>query len=402
MAMQYKTIFYGGKTGISVAKADIASIATEVGSYLQTNGMQAQGIKLPGLGDAQKLVTKAAAELKKALSSSNIKDLGFTPDLKIIGGIDTKGDLSATVTGLLPPAKPGKPPVNYDQTVVIRKEWAKLETELKSEKNVVVNMTKQNWHIIEPAVTKLVEKHNGDMDLLKADKAFQALLKTYKDGDDVINKAAANQAKKFKTTEQTTDQADFGEMTTGTVVLAAHGSRADLPSGKTLGIALGKKTPDQIVELLTGNKDKAKNLSKAFKGTVLLSGCFTAAGGIAPEGDYNYDTFAGKVWALLKTKGINCKVSGMPGQARTNAEGDKSSVKPTEQKEYDRLKKEFGELVKAIDKLKPQLTSKDPKVLEVVNKKIKEMNEKLKTVNAEKEAKVMKQLIMNYGLDPVR
>ena len=30
------------------------------------------------------------------------------------------------------------------------------------------------------------------------------------------------------------------------------------------------------------------------------------------------------------------------------------------------------------------------------------MNEKLKAVNAEKESKVMKQLIMNYGLDPVR
>lgn len=402
MATQYKTIFYGGKTGISVAKADIAAIANEVGIYLHTNGMQSQGIKLPGLGDAQKLVTKAAGELKKALSSSNVKDLGFTPDLKIIGGIDAKGNLSATVSGLLPPPKPGKPPVNYDETVVIRKDWTKLETELKSETNVVVNMTKQNWHIIEPMVNKLVEKHNGDLDLVRADKVFKELLKKYEDGDDVINKAAANQAKKFKTVELTTEQADFGDMTTGTVVLAAHGSRADLPSGKTLGIALGKKSPEQIVELLTENKDKAKNLSKAFKGTVLLSGCFTAAGGVAPEGGYNYDTFAGKVWNLLKAKGINCKVSGMPGQARTSAEGDKSSVKPTEQKEYDRLKKEFNELVKAIDKLKPQLTSKNPKVLQLVNKKIKEMNEKLKTVNAEKESKVMKQLIMNYGLDPVR
>ncbi len=400
--MQYKNIFYGGKTGITVAKADIAAMAQEVGSYLQANGMQAQGIKLPGLGDAQKLVTKAAGELKKALSSSNVKDLGFTPDLKIIGGIDTKGDLSATVTGLLPPAKPGKPPVNYEETVVIRKEFTKLEKELQSGKNVVVNMTKKNWNIIGPAITKLVEKRNGDIDKVKADKVFTALLKEYNDGDDVINKAAANQAKKFKTTEPTTDQADFGDMTTGTVVLAAHGSRADLPSGKTLGIALGKKTPEQIVELLTGQKDKAKNLSKAFKGTVLLSGCFTAAGGIAPEGDYNYDTFAGKVWNLLKAKGINCKVSGMPGQARTSGDGDKSSAKPTEQKEYDKLKKEFNGPVVAIQNLEPQLKSKDPKVVTAVNKKIKEMNEKLKTVNAEKESKVMKQLIMNYGLDPVR
>lgn len=402
MAMQYKTIFYGGKTGISVAKADIASIASEVGSYLQGNGMQAQGIKLPGLGDAMKLVQKAAAELKKALRSSNVKDLGFTPDLKVVGGIDAKGNLSATVTGLLPPAKPGKPPVNYEETAVIRKDWGKLEDELKAEKNVVVNMTKQNWSIIAPQVDDLVKKHDGDIAAVRADKDFKALLKKYEDGDDVINKAAENQAKKFKTKEQTTTEADFGEMTTGTVVLAAHGSRADLPSGKTLGIKLGKKSPQEIVDLLTGNKDKAKNLSKDFKGTVLLSGCFTAAGGIAPEGDYDYDTFAGKVWTLLKAKGINCKVSGMPGQARTDAKGDKSSVMPTEQKEYDRLKKEFAELVKAIDKLKPKLESKDPKVVEVVNKKLKEMNEKLKAVHAEKESKVMKQLIMNYGLDPVR
>ena len=402
MATQYKTIFYGGKTGISVAKANIADIAKEMGIYLHTNGMQAQGINLPGLGDAQKLVTKAAGELKKALSTSTINNVGFSPDLKIIGGIDVNGNLSATVSGIMPSPKLGKPPVNYAETVVIRKDWTKLETELKSETNVVVNLTKQNWQIIETEVNKLVEQHKGDLALVRADAKFQKLLEKYEDGDDVINKAAANQAKKFNTVELNTDQADFGDMTTGTVVLAAHGSRADLPSGKTLGIALGKKSPEQIVELLTENNDKAKNLSKAFKGTVLLSGCFTAAGGIAPEGAYDYDTFAGKVWNLLKAKDIHCKVSGMPGQARTNAQGDKSSVKPTEQNEYDRLKKEFETLTKAINQLGPQLKLKNPIVVQTVNKKIMEMTKKLKTVKAEKELMVMKQLIMSYGLDPLR
>lgn len=402
MAMQYRTVFYGGKTGISVAKADIQSMTMEVAKYLQGKGLQAQGIKLPGMPAAMKMVADALKELKKALASSNVKDLGFTPDLVVIGGIDTKGNLSATVSGLLPPAKVGKPPVNYEQTEIIRKDWLGLEKELASETNVVVNLTKENITIIEKAVEALFKKHDGDVDAVKKDPLFKKLPDMYKGGDAVINKAAANQAKKFKTKELTTTDADFGEMTTGTVVLAAHGSRDQLPSGKTLGIALGKKTPEQIVELLTGNKDKKKNLSRDFTGTVLLSGCFTAAGGIAPEGNYDYDTFAGKVWKLLQAKGIKCKVSGLPGTAFTDAEGKKSSVKPTEQKAYDALKKEFAALEKAIEKLGPQLKSKDPKVLALVNKKIKEMNVRMKEIKAEKETKKMKELIMNYGLDPVR
>ena len=149
MAMQYKKILYGGKDGIDVGKADISAIATEAGKYLKENGMQAQGIKLPGLGDATKLVTKAIADLKKASASSNIKELGFAPTLKVVGGIDAKGNLSATVTGLMPPPKAGKPPVNYEETAVIRKDWAALEKELSSETNVVVNLTKKNMSIVQ-------------------------------------------------------------------------------------------------------------------------------------------------------------------------------------------------------------------------------------------------------------
>ena len=402
MAMQYKKILYGGKDGIDVGKADIASIATEAGKYLKDNGMQAQGIKLPGLADAMKLVTKAIADLKKASGSSTVKELGFAPALKVIGGIDAKGNLSATVTGLMPPAKPGKPPVNYEETAVIRKDWAGLEKELAAETNVVVNLTKKNMSIVQEQLDKLFEKYDGDFDKVKADKIYKLLVDKYNDGDDTINKAAANQAKKFKTKELATDEADFGEMTTGTVILAAHGARIE-QNGVTLGTKLGKKSAEELVALLTEQKDKKKNLSRDFKGTVLLSGCFTAAGISEPAIDgYDYDTLAGKVWKLLKAKGINCKVSGMPGQARTDAKGDKSSVKPTEQAAYDKAKKEFEALQAAIKKLDPLLKSKDPKVLKVVNKQVADLSKKLKAAHAEKESKVLKELIMNYGLDPVR
>ncbi|WP_171175040.1 hypothetical protein [Ruegeria sp. HKCCD8929] len=402
MATQYKTIFLGAGGGVSVESADIAKVASELGTYLKKNGWQAQGIKLPGLSGAGTTIKKAAAVLAKSKNSSQIKDLGFTPDLKVVAGIDTSGHLSATITGLLPPSKEGAAPVNFDKTIVIRKDWTKLEAELASEENVVVNMTKKNMSIIEDALAKLVKKHDGDMKKVTKDKVYAALLAKFKGGDDVINRAAEKQAKKFKTTAVDTDQADFGNITTGTVVLAAHGSRVK-ESGITLGTKLGKKTPEQIVALLTEQTDKKKNLSKDFKGTVLLSGCFTAAGGIAPPGsNYDYDTFAGKVWRLLKAKGIKCKVSGMPGQARTGDDGNKSSVKPTEQDEYDALKKEFKELQAKLKKQDKKLKSKDPKTVKEANAAIKKLAPKLKQVRADKESKVMKELIMNYGLDPVR
>ena len=58
MAMQYKTIFIGSGGGVDVDKADVGGIATELGKYLKSNGMQAQGIKLPGLKKAQKVIGK--------------------------------------------------------------------------------------------------------------------------------------------------------------------------------------------------------------------------------------------------------------------------------------------------------------------------------------------------------
>ena len=402
MPMQYKKVLYGGKDGIDVGKADISSIATEAGKYLKENGMQAQGIKLPGLGDATKLVTKAIADLKKASASSNVKDLGFAPALKVVGGIDAKGNLSATVTGKMPPAKAGKPPVDYEETAVIRKDWAGLEKELSAETNVVVNLTKGNMAIVQVQLDKLFAKHSGDLAKVQADKTYKALVDKFNDGDDTINTAAANQAKKYKTTAVNTDHADFGEMTTGTVILAAHGSRVT-EKGISLGTKLGKKTAEEIVDLLTGQKDKKKNLSMSFKGTVLLSGCFTAAGLKAPHIDgYDYDTFAGKVWNLLKAKGIKCKVSGLPGTAYTSEDGSKSSVKPNEQAKKDKLKKRIEAFESALKTLEPQLKTKDKKVLSVLNKQKAALLKDIISAKDKAAGTKMKDLIMNYGLDPVR
>ncbi|WP_299733549.1 hypothetical protein [uncultured Tateyamaria sp.] len=402
MAMQYKKIFIGEGGGVDVDKADVASIATELGKYLKANGMQAQGIKLPGLKKAGSLIQKSAAILEKSRNSPLAQEMGMSPELKVVAGIDTKGDMSATITGLLPPSKSGKPPINFDKTEVIRKGWTALEAELSNETNVVVNLTKKNLQIIEGALEPLLKKYNGDMAALHKDAKFQKLLAKYNDGDvKVINKAAEKQAKKFQTPAVDTLAADFGEMTTGTVILAAHGSRVK-EQGKTVGTKLGRKTPEQIVALLTEQSDKSKNLSKDFKGTVLLSGCFTAAGGIPPSDDYDYAPFAQKVWNLLKKKGIKCKVSGLPGQARTDADGNKKSVIPTEQDEYDALKQEVADLKAEWKKQQAKFDKGDKKAKAAANKKIKELMPKLKKANASKEAKVMNELIMSYGLDPVR
>lgn len=402
MAMQYKTIFYGKGGGVRVAEADIAKIAAEVGSYLKARKMQAQGIRLPGLKDAQKLMRKCAEVLEKARGSSQVKDLGFTPDLTVVAGIDTKGDLSATVTGLLPPSKAGKPPVTFEKTVVIRKGWLKLEEELAGDKNEVVNLTKKNLQIIEEALGKLVQKHGGDVKKVKADPLYAKLVDKYEGGDDVINRAAEKQAKLYKTPVHSTDEADFGQITTGTVALCAHGSREKI-NGVWLGTKLGKKTPEQIVELLTEQTDKKRNLSRKFKGTVLLSGCFTAAGGIAPPGEtYDYDTYAGKVWRLLKAKGITCKVVGQPGTASTNEDGSKNSVMPTKQDEKDAYKAEIKAFEAELKKLKAKFAKGDAKAKKDANKKAGEIYAKLKVAKDKSAQTWMKDLQANYGLDPLR
>lgn len=362
--MTLKTFIYP-TLGSNKAKniSQISNIASELNTalekYCRDEGVKdPQGIKLTGMNDALKSVKEYQAELK-----------GTKDELAVRAGINDRGHLALAISGIVP--RKGKP-VKVDEEIVVRKDFTTLIDEIKKEANAVVNLQK---------------------------------------GDKVIDRAADRQAAKFGTTATTPDKADFGGISTGHVILAAHGSRVEV-SGTIIGAKLGKKTPAEIVSLLTENGDRKKNLSKDFSGTVWLSGCFTASGGIAPPGaDYDYESFARTVWELLKRKGYaKATVKGQPGIARTDAAGDKSSVTPTGQKDYDRLKKEHAALQKDIDaagkaldllekahKAKGTSMGDDPKV-GILSKKIAEMMGEANRIDAEKESHVLKGLVATYGL----
>lgn len=141
--------------------------------------------------------------------------------------------------------------------------------------------------------------------------------------EDIIKGAAKAQADKFKTTVSNEDNPDFGGIT-GNVILCAHGRPKALPSGRLIGEAFGRKSPEDIVKILTGDKDKKKRIGKDYSGVITLSGCFTASGG--PEGSKQDDAFALKVLNLLRKKGYaKASVVGMPGPsitARNDGETD--------------------------------------------------------------------------------
>lgn len=144
-------------------------------------------------------------------------------------------------------------------------------------------------------------------------------------GDDVIDGAAAAQADKHKTTAKGEGEDNYGEIT-GNLILCAHGRPAAVPSGRIVGDQFGKKTPDEIVQLLTGSKDPKKRIGKDYNGVITLSGCFTASGG--PEASKQDDAFAAKVLSLLRGKGYSkASVVGMPGPSITaRTDGDKDSA----------------------------------------------------------------------------
>src|SRR5207245_227700 len=98
-------------------------------------------------------------------------------------------------------------------------------------------------------------------------------------GDATIDKAAEAQAKKFglNAAQKSRDNIDVGGIKVGTVVLAAHGTPVQVGLDHVIGSHLGQKTAAQIVALLTESADEKKRLSPKFHGTILLSGCFTAA-----------------------------------------------------------------------------------------------------------------------------
>ena len=361
--MAIKTFLYpalGANTPKDLSKVtNIQSdVIAAVTKYCKQEGItDPQGILLPGMKDALKKVKEYKEEITAAKN-----------DLSVRAGIDEKGHLVIALTGIL--KRDGKP-VKIDENLILRKEFAKLIKEMQEEANVVVNLQK---------------------------------------GDQVIDRAAEKQGKKFGTPVEEPDDVDFSGITTGNVILAAHGSRTEV-NGTVIGTKLGKRSAAQIVELLTDGDDKSKRLSKNFSGTVWLSGCFTAAGGIAPPNeDYDYESFARSVWELLKQKGYKkASVKGQPGQARTSEEGNKSSVTPTGQKDYDKLKKELTELQEDIKKAAVELSKLKKKYVgddEALRadptyvKQFMKLNELKKIavrVNAEKESHVIEGLVNTYG-----
>jgi hypothetical protein len=343
--------------------SDISNIASDLNTalekYCRSEGIQdPQGIRLPGMNEALETVKAYKKELA-----------GLKDDLAVRGGINDKGHLALDISGIV--ARKGKP-VKIDDEIVIRKDFAELIDGMKNEAHAVVNLQK---------------------------------------GNAAVDSASAGQAKKAGTKVTTPETAELRGIRTGNVILVAHGGRAEV-GGTIIGTKLGQKTAAQIVAMLTDNSDADKNLHPSFSGTVWLYGCFTAAGGIAPPGkDYDYESYARSVWELLKSKGFTkATVKGNPGSGRGDSQGNQSSVTPTGQKDYDRLKKELVALqtdieaaTKALDLLdkahKNAGTSlaADPKVA-ALSKKIVTMMGDAKRIEADKESHVLQGLVATYGL----
>lgn len=194
-------------------------------------------------------------------------------------------------------------------------------------------------------------------------------------GDTIIDGAASAQGDKYKTTSKDEHDTDFGEIT-GNIILCAHGRPASVPSGRIIGDQFGKKTPDEIVKLVTGDKDPKKRIGKDYNGVITLSGCFTASGG--PEASKQDDPFAAKVLSLLRGKGYSkVSVVGMPGPsitARKDGDTDSSGTPmqrgdkhvqtnaPTVEKylenekletEYKKAAKDYQDAVNAFNNLVP-------------------------------------------------
>ncbi|MEM6371463.1 MAG: hypothetical protein AAF727_01610 [Pseudomonadota bacterium] len=117
------------------------------------------------------------------------------------------------------------------------------------------------------------------------------------------------------------DDKGYGEIT-GNLILLAHGTPDKLPNGRIVGKELGKRSPEDIVNLLTASKDTKRRISMDYNGQLTLAGCFSASGG--PEANKQDDAFALKVLRLFRAKGYNkISVVGYPGQ--TVIEGKSST-----------------------------------------------------------------------------
>lgn len=188
------------------------------------------------------------------------------------------------------------------------------------------------------------------------------------EGNDVIDKASANMAKKFNTTAITEPEElskKLGGLRSGELVLLAHGDEDKTSSGQIYGKDFAGTSAGDLVTFLTKHKDVNKRLHPDFNGTIYLDGCFTAQGGAMKN-------YAMDVWNRLKKAGIpNVKVKGNLGLASTTDEGDEI-VSPSQ---------ELAEYKQKIDSLYKQATA----IVEICDKRLEQIKEesKKKKVKAE-------------------
>lgn len=169
--------------------------------------------------------------------------------------------------------------------------------------------------------------------------------------EEIIKGASEAQGDKFKTPVSNDNNPDFGGIT-GNVILCAHGRPDVVPSGRVIGDEFGHKTPEQIVDLLIGDKSAAKRIGKDYSGKITLSGCFTASGG--PERFKQDDPFAAKVLSILRKKGYNSlSVVGMPGPsitARKDDDEDSSGEKMKRGDKHVQVNQSSGKELEALEK----------------------------------------------------
>jgi hypothetical protein len=297
--VNYDVVFYP-TTSLRASKEfdDVRDVMTEFRAALTRHLVKEEELCEPDdVRDIKLDSVKAKALMIDAKAHAHkVAKAKLKSKLQVSGGIDKTGNLVISVVD-------AERANNYSKSAIVRKDFVQTVIKLfRKQKNVVAN--------IQP------------------------------DDDELIRQAAERQAAKYRTTVQKGDQAvDVGGIKFGTIVLAAHGGRAKV-SGTILGTDLGLKTPAQIVALLTENRDPAKRLHPKFKGTIILSGCFTAAGNAVIPPGYDYSVFAAKVKQLLDKKGYqNYLVKGMAGPSRTTPSGDKEVI-PTADDDVVEMAKE--------------------------------------------------------------
>ena len=207
----------GGKLLSAVSNLQ-SELIKAVNGYLTKEKLKTDDhIGLPGMSKAMDMWKAAVKEAGKN-------------ELTVKGGIDGKGDLVVSISGILPDSK-GKG-VAYDKSTIVRPGFSKVIETMRNESNALVSLEK---------------------------------------GDAVVDASTDRQEKGLGIKAQLPGSTDFGQIKTGNVTSTAHGTPVKV-SGVLLGQKLGNRTPEQIVTLLIENRDPKKALSKEFAGTVVLSG----------------------------------------------------------------------------------------------------------------------------------